>query len=91
MALIYSFAQDTGLDITDAYMKITDLSVFKDEESGKFYMTYGVETHASEKARADKKRRLESTRYQTEYDPTVEVYAQAYTHLKTICVGAKDV
>ena len=91
MALQVGVTLASDLTVPAAYVRVTDLSVFKDEIANKFYLSFGVEIHATAQARADKKRIVDSTRYKCEYDNTKEVYAQAYTYLKNLYPGAKDV
>ena len=95
MALQIDFQLPSGVPVSGAYARISDLSVFKDEGTGKVRVTYGVAIHASKELRDQKVPStipsVLSTRYKTDYDNTKELFAQGYAHLKTIYGGSKDV
>lgn len=98
MAIQANFTLDSGLAVSAAYMRVTDIVIKKSitgtEKSitgTEIYITYGVEGHASQAKREAKAPTVISTRYKLAYDNTKEAYAQVYAHLKTLYPGSTDV
>ena len=93
MAIQTDLQTDAGLSVSGAYMRITDILVTKNNE-GVSLLTFGVATHVSKEKRDQKNPTcpmVYTNRYQTVYDSAKELWNQAYTYLKTLYPGAKDV
>lgn len=91
MAIQANITLDSGLSAATAYIRVMDLVIKKDPDSGNTKLNFGIETHATKAKRDALAPAVLATRYKISYDSTKEAYAQAYAHLKTLYPGSTDV